>query len=117
MGNTVIVVEHDIETMENSDHIIDIGPEAGLNGGKIVAEGNVKEIIKNEKSITGNYLSGKKFIAVPRKRRLAKNGRYIEISGASGNNLKVNLKIPVGTFTCVTGVSGSGKSTLILHSL
>ena len=118
LGNTVIVVEHDIETMENSDHIIDIGPEAGLNGGEIIAEGNVKEIIKNEKSITGNYLSGKKFIPVPRKRRIAKNGRFIEISGATGNNLKkVNLKIPVGTFTCVTGVSGSGKSTLILHTL
>ena len=75
LGNTVIVVEHDIETMENSDHIIDIGPEAGLNGGKIIAEGNVKEIIKNEKSITGNYLSGKKFIPVPKKRRTAKNGK------------------------------------------
>ena len=118
LGNTVIVVEHDIETMENSDHIIDIGPEAGLNGGTIVAEGTVKEIIKNENSITGNYLSGKKFIQIPRKRRSAKNGRFIEINGASGNNLKkVNLKIPVGTFTCVTGVSGSGKSTLILHTL
>ncbi len=118
LGNTVIVVEHDIETMENADHIIDIGPEAGLNGGKIVAEGNVKEIIDNEESITGNYLSGKKYIAIPRKRRSAKNGRFIEINGASGNNLKkVNLKIPVGTFTCVTGVSGSGKSTLILHTL
>jgi len=118
LGNTVIVVEHDIETMENSDHIIDIGPEAGLNGGQIIAEGNVKEIIKNEKSITGNYLSGKKFIPVPRKRRIAKNGRFIEINGATGNNLKkINLKIPVGTFTCVTGVSGSGKSTLILHTL
>ena len=118
LGNTVIVVEHDIETMENSDHIIDIGPEAGLNGGQIVADGTVKEIISNPKSITGDYLSGKKFIAIPKKRRLAKNGRYIEINGASGNNLKkVNLKIPVGTFTCVTGVSGSGKSTLILHTL
>ena len=118
LGNTVIVVEHDIETMENSDHIIDIGPEAGLNGGQIVAEGEVKEIIKNENSITGNYLSGKKFISIPKKRRSAKNGRFIEINGASGNNLKkVNLKIPVGTFTCVTGVSGSGKSTLILHTL
>ena len=118
LGNTVIVVEHDIETMESSDHIIDIGPEAGLHGGQIIAEGNVKEIMKNEKSITGNYLSGKKYIAVPRKRRTAKNGRFIEISGATGNNLKnVNLKIPVGTFTCVTGVSGSGKSTLILHTL
>ena len=118
LGNTVIVVEHDIETMENSDHIIDIGPEAGLNGGQIVANGTVKEIISNEKSITGDYLSGKKFIAIPKKRRTAKNGRFIEINGASGNNLKkVNLKIPVGTFTCVTGVSGSGKSTLILHTL
>ncbi len=118
LGNTVIVVEHDIETMENSDHIIDIGPEAGLNGGQIVADGTVKEIISNTKSITGDYLSGKKFIAIPKKRRLAKNGRFIEINGASGNNLKkVNLKIPVGTFTCVTGVSGSGKSTLILHTL
>ena len=118
LGNTVIVVEHDIETMENSDHIIDIGPKAGLEGGEIVAEGNVKEIIKNDESITGNYLSGKKFISIPRKRRSAKNGRFIEINGATGNNLKkVNLKIPVGTFTCVTGVSGSGKSTLILHTL
>ncbi len=118
LGNTVIVVEHDIETMENSDHIIDIGPEAGLNGGQIVADGTVKEIISNQKSITGDYLSGKKFIAIPKKRRSAKNGRFIEINGASGNNLKkVNLKIPVGTFTCVTGVSGSGKSTLILHTL
>ena len=116
--NTVIVVEHDIETMENSDHIIDIGPDAGLNGGQIVADGTVKEIISNSKSITGDYLSGKKFIPIPKKRRSAKNGRFIEISGASGNNLKkVNLKIPVGTFTCVTGVSGSGKSTLILHTL
>jgi len=118
LGNTVIVVEHDIETMESADHIIDIGPEAGLQGGQIVAEGSVKEIINNENSITGNYLSGKKFISFPRKRRLAKNGRFIEINGATGNNLKnVNLKVPVGTFTCVTGVSGSGKSTLILQTL
>ena len=118
LGNTVIVVEHDIETMESADHIIDIGPEAGLHGGSIVAEGAVKEIINNENSITGDYLSGKKFISLPRKRRTAKNGRFIEINGASGNNLKnVNLKVPVGTFTCVTGVSGSGKSTLILQTL
>ena len=118
LGNTVIVVEHDIETMENADHIIDIGPEAGKHGGEIIAEGTVSDIIKNDKSLTGNYLSGKKFIPLPRKRRVAKNGRFIEISGATGNNLKnVNLKIPVGTFTCVTGVSGSGKSTLILHTL
>ena len=118
LGNTVIVVEHDIETMENADHIIDIGPEAGLNGGEIIAQGDIKNIITNTKSITGNYLSGKKHISLPKNRRIAKNGRYLEIIGATGNNLKnVNLKIPLGTFTCVTGVSGSGKSTLILHTL
>ena len=118
LGNTVIVVEHDVETIENADHIIDIGPKAGTNGGEIIADDELKEIIKNENSITGNYISGKKFISVPKKRRTAKNGRFLEINGASGNNLKnVNLKIPFGTFTCVTGVSGSGKSTLILQTL
>jgi excinuclease ABC subunit A len=118
LGNTVIVVEHDTETMENADHIIDIGPEAGVHGGEIVAEGSYDDIVKNTKSITGNYLSGKKYIALPRKRRTAKNGRFLEILGATGNNLKkVDLKIPIGAFTCVTGVSGSGKSTLILHTL
>ena len=118
LGNTVIVVEHDTETMENADHIIDIGPEAGVHGGEIVAEGTYQDIVKNTKSITGNYLSGKKYIALPRKRRTAKNGRFLEIIGATGNNLKkVDLKIPIGAFTCVTGVSGSGKSTLVLHTL
>ncbi len=118
LGNTVIVVEHDTETMENADHIIDLGPEAGVYGGEIVAEGNYDEIIKIEKSITGNYLSGKKYIALPKKRRLPKNGRFLEILGATGNNLKnVDLKIPIGAFSCITGVSGSGKSTLILHTL
>ena len=118
LGNTVIVVEHDTETMENADHIIDLGPEAGVNGGHVVAQGELKEIIKNKQSITGNYLSKQKNIAIPNKRRTAKNGRYLEIIGATGNNLKnINLKIPLGTFTCVTGVSGSGKSTLILHTL
>ncbi len=118
LGNTVIVVEHDIETMESADHIIDIGPEAGLHGGKIIAEGQIKNIIQEKQSITGTYLSGEKNISIPKKRRIAKNGRYLEINGATGNNLKnVDLKIPIGTFTCVTGVSGSGKSTLVLHTL
>ncbi len=118
LGNTVIVVEHDIETMESADHIIDIGPEAGLHGGKIIAEGQIKNIIQEKQSITGTYLSGEKNIIIPKKRRIAKNGRYLEINGATGNNLKnVDLKIPIGTFTCVTGVSGSGKSTLVLHTL
>ena len=118
LGNTVIVVEHDTETMESADHIIDLGPEAGNEGGQIVAQGSYNDIIKNNNSITGKYLSHKKFIQIPKTRRLAKNGRFLEISGASGNNLKnVNLKIPLGSFTCVTGVSGSGKSTLILQTL
>ena len=118
LGNTVIVVEHDTETMENADHIIDLGPEAGHNGGEVVAKGTYDEIKKNNNSITGRYLSNKSFIPVPKNRRLAKNGRYLEILNASGNNLKnVNLKIPLGAFSCVTGVSGSGKSTLILQTL
>ncbi len=118
LGNTVIVVEHDTETMENADHIIDLGPEAGSNGGEITAQGSYEEIKKDKKSITGQYLANKKTIEIPKTRRLAKNGRFVEINGASGNNLNnVNLKIPTGTFTCVTGVSGSGKSTLILQTL
>ena len=118
LGNTVIVVEHDTETMVNADHIIDLGPEAGNNGGQVVVQGSYDDVLKNEVSITGKYLSYKKFIPVPKKRRLAKNGRFLEINGATGNNLKsVNLKIPLGSFTCVTGVSGSGKSTLILQTL
>jgi len=118
LGNTVIVVEHDTETMTNADHIIDLGPEAGNNGGEIVAQGTFNDIKMSEKSITGKYLSNKKFIKIPNKRRLAKNGRFVEINGATGNNLNnVNLKVPLGSFTCVTGVSGSGKSTLILQTL
>ncbi len=118
LGNTVIVVEHDTETMENADHIIDLGPEAGTNGGQISSQGTYDEIKKDKNSITGQYLAYKKKIEIPNTRRLAKNGRFVEINGATGNNLNnVNLKIPTGTFTCVTGVSGSGKSTLILQTL
>jgi len=118
LGNTVIVVEHDTETMESADHIIDLGPKAGIDGGHIVAQGKLKAIMDSENSITGKYLSKKMNIHVPRTRKLARNGRYLEILGATGYNLKnINLKIPLGTFTCVTGVSGSGKSTLIIHTL
>ena len=118
LGNTVIVVEHDTETMENSDYIIDLGPEAGNKGGQVIAQGTCEDIKKTSSSITGRYLSNKSFISVPKNRRSAKNGRYLQILNASGNNLKnVNLKIPLGAFTCVTGVSGSGKSTLILQTL
>ena len=117
LGNTVIVVEHDTETMENADHIIDLGPEAGNKGGEVVAQGTFDEITKNKISITGKYLSNKLRIDVPKKRRLAKNGRFLEITGATGNNLNnVNLKIPLGSLTCVTGVSGSGKSCLLYTS-
>jgi len=118
LGNTVIVVEHDTETMENADHIIDLGPKAGNDGGNIIAQGELKAIMDSENSITGKYLSKKMNIHVPRTRKLARNGRYLEILGATGYNLKnINLKIPLGTFTCVTGVSGSGKSTLIINTL
>ena len=118
LGNTVIVVEHDEEAMLHSDHIIDMGPGAGINGGEVVSEGNYEIISKDQNSLTGDYLSGRKFISLPKNRRSAINGKYIEILGATGNNLKnVNVKIPLGTFACVTGVSGSGKSTLVLNTL
>ena len=113
LGNTLLVVEHDEDTMFAADHIIDIGPGAGIHGGEVVAEGTVDDIIACEKSITGQYLSGKKVIPVPEKRRKG-NGNFLEVSGASENNLKdINVKIPLGTFTCVTGVSGSGKSSFV----
>jgi excinuclease ABC subunit A len=113
VGNTVIVVEHDEETMYAADHIIDIGPGAGIHGGEVIAEGTVEEIKACENSVTGQYLSGKRFIPVPEKRRKG-NGLFLEVKGAAQNNLKnINVKFPLGKFICVTGVSGSGKSSLV----
>ncbi|KAI7262139.1 hypothetical protein KC345_g9532, partial [Hortaea werneckii] len=114
LGNTLIVVEHDEDTMMAADYIIDIGPGAGIHGGQVIAQGTPQEIMKDPNSLTGEYLSGRKFIPVTAKRRPTDDERWIEIRGAKENNLKnVNVKIPLGVFTAVTGVSGSGKSSLI----
>ncbi|MDA0788301.1 MAG: excinuclease ABC subunit UvrA [Proteobacteria bacterium] len=118
IGNTVIVVEHDEEAIRTADHIIDIGPGAGVHGGRIIAQGKVEDICAEPESITGQFLSGARTIAVPSSRVAADPTRVLSLKGASGNNLKtVNLEIPIGLLTCVTGVSGSGKSTLINHTL
>ncbi len=118
LGNTVIVVEHDEEAICNADHVIDIGPGAGVHGGEVVAEGTVEDIMKSERSLTGKYLSGVESIAIPAVRTVNDDGKTLELIGANGNNLQnVSLSIPIGLFTCITGVSGSGKSTLINGTL
>ena len=117
LGNTLVVVEHDEETIRSADYIVDIGPGAGIHGGEVVAEGSVEDIEKCKDSITGQYLSNQKYIPIPKQRRKG-NGRFISIKGASSNNLKnIDVDIPLGCFVCVTGVSGSGKSSLINQTL
>lgn len=117
IGNTVIVVEHDEDAIRAADFLVDMGPRAGDEGGRVTASGTVAEVLKSKNSLTAQYLNGEKFIAVPAKRRKG-NGKFLEISGVRTNNLKnIDLKLPLGTLTCVTGVSGSGKSSLILETL
>jgi excinuclease ABC subunit A len=118
LGNTVIVVEHDEDTIRNADHVIDVGPGAGVHGGEIIAQGTFSDILANENSITGQYMSGKQKIEIPTNRNKPDNTKKIVLSGANGNNLNnVTMEIPLGLMTCVTGVSGSGKSTLINRTL
>ncbi len=118
LGNTVIVVEHDEDAILAADYVVDVGPGAGIHGGRIVAEGTPAQILANPKSLTGDYLTGRKAVMTPRQRRKGQPGRKLKIVGARGNNLKnVSTEIPLGTFTCVTGVSGGGKSTLVIDTL
>ncbi len=118
IGNTVIVVEHDEDAIRAADHVIDIGPRAGIHGGEVVAAGTPAEIMANDKSLTGRYLSGKEAIAVPAQRRSGKKGQSLVLTGATANNLRdVDMRLPLGTLTCVTGVSGGGKSSLIIETL
>ena len=118
LGNTVLVVEHDEDAIRSADHVIDIGPGAGVHGGRIVAQGSVKDIIGNKSSLTGDYLAGRRSIPVPEKRTPRDAERLLTLTGARGNNLQgVDLELPLGLLTCVTGVSGSGKSTLINNTL
>lgn len=118
IGNTVIVVEHDEDTMREADHIIDVGPRAGIHGGNIIAEGTVEEIANHEDSITGQYLSGRKFIPIPSKRRVGHKNKQITVEGARSNNLKnITASFPLGIFVAVTGVSGSGKSSFTINTL
>src|SRR5690606_13294965 len=118
IGNTVIVVEHDEDAIRHADHIIDIGPGAGVHGGQIVAQGQLQDILDSEDSLTGKYLSGRLKIDVPAKRTAVNPKKMLTLKGAKGNNLRnIDLEIPLGLLTCVTGVSGSGKSTLINGTL
>jgi len=118
IGNTVLVVEHDEDAIRSADYLIDMGPGAGQNGGYVVAAGTPAEVMKNKNSLTAAYLTGRKSIPLPAERRKGRKGQFIEVVGARGNNLKkINVKFPLGTFTCVTGVSGGGKSTLVLETL
>ncbi len=118
IGNTVLVVEHDEDAIRTADYVIDMGPGAGTHGGTVIAAGTYKELLKNKDSLTAAYMSGRKSIELPSERRKGKPKQFLEITGATGNNLKnVDMKVPLGTFTCVTGVSGSGKSTLTIDTL
>ena len=118
LGNSVIVVEHDEDAIRAADYVVDVGPGAGIHGGEIVSAGTPAQVMADPKSLTGQYLTGQRMVGVPRKRRTARNGDHLVIKGARGNNLKnVTVDIPLGTFTCVTGVSGGGKSTLIVDTL
>jgi excinuclease ABC subunit A len=118
LGNSVIVVEHDEDAIREADYVVDIGPGAGIHGGEIIAEGTPAEVMANPKSLTADYLTGRKSVAIPKKRRAPQKSRMLKLVGARGNNLaQVDVEIPLGLFTCVTGVSGGGKSTLVIETL